>query len=377
MKKILYLITQDEFGGAQYYLLILAKNLKDSYNITIAAGDQTTTNGLLNQAEQAGIKIKQLTKLKRQLNFGQDYQALQELISLVKTEQPDIIHLNSTKMGVLGVIAAKLANSQAKIIFTVHGFILNEPLNLGQKIFYWFAELISLTLTDQIICVSEFDRQSIINAKLCSASKLITIHNALDLSELKFLSREEARQELLNNPTNDQLIIGTVANFYSTKGLNYFIKALALLKNNLPQKFFAVIIGDGELRPKLEQQIKKLGLTENILLAGYLPKAWQYLKAFDIYVCSSVKEGLPYSILQAQAAGLPIISTNVGGIPEIITDGQNGLLVETKNPTKLAEKIKLLTKNKPWRDQLGVGVKPTAEKFSQQQLVDQTASLYN
>jgi len=126
----------------------------------------------------------------------------------------------------------------------------------------------------------------------------------------------------------------------------------------------------------LKRQIIDLNLTDNIILAGQKKDGWQYLPALDIYVCSSVKEGFPYSLLEALAAGLPIISTNVGGIPEIITDGTNGLLVAAADSQALATKLELLVNDKSWRQQLTAGAKSTAQKFSLPEMIKQTSELY-
>ena len=189
-------------------------------------------------------------------------------------------------------------------------------------------------------------------------TKIISIHNAVNLQGFELLEKKSARQELAKRiadsadrfnqhpaarerlgagfKINDSLmIIGAIANFYPTKGLTYLIEAANILKDKLPDSKF-IIIGDGQERQKLEEQIQKNGLQEKVLLTGTVPDAHLYLKAFDIFVVPSVKEGLPYVLLKAMATGIPIVATKVGGIPEVL---DNHYLVEPKNAKSLAQKI--------------------------------------
>ena len=211
---------------------------------------------------------------------------------------------------------------------------------------------------DKIICVSEFDRQSALDNKIAPNNKLISIHNGIDADKIEFLPKAEALKELIGDVdfqvSDTDIIIGTIANFYPTKGLPYLIEAIQLLVTRYSLPVTLIIIGDGEKRPEqLEKIIAEKKLNKKVLLAGRKENASRYLKAFDSYACSSVKEGFPYSILEAIGAGLPIVSTNVGGISEIIEDNITGLLVEPQNPNQLAEKIFQLAKDKTLMEKFG------------------------
>ena len=330
-QKILYLITQSEWGGGQEYVFNLANNLpKDQFESLVLAGEG---NGELFKAlESQNLPYTKLKWVKRSINPIFDLMALFELIFVFKKEQPDVIHLNSSKIGFLGSLAAKLCFSQAKIIYTAHGWVFNEPLSpIIKKIYFWI-EKISAPWKNAIICVCESDKQIALQNNF--RSRIITIHNAVNPEQLDFLSKDEARNNLKLN--NDALVIGTVANFYKTKGLDFLISAAGLLKKDFPA-LKIVIIGEGEERKNLELKIKNLELSNNVILTGNIPNAHRLLKAFDLFVLPSVKEGLPYAILKAMAAELPIVATRVGGLPEILP---NECLVELGNAAIMAEKIK-------------------------------------
>ena len=372
-KKVLYVITQAEMGGAQRYLYDLATSSDaQNYDISVAIG-QGQDQSLINELKGKNIITYQIKHLVRQVSPLNDILAIFELRKIYKRIKPDVIHLNSSKAGVLGSLANHtIAKISYNIVYTAHGWVFNEPMNKIKKILYWSLEKITSQPKDKIICVSEFDRQTAIKYKIAGAKKLTTIHNGLDNNLMVFLTKEEARKEL-KLPT-DKTIVGTVANFYKTKGLEYFIKAIKELND---ENIIGVIIGEGDLRMELKKLISSLGLKNKLLLLGKHTNASKYLKAFDIYACSSVKEGFPYSILEAMAAKLPIISTNVGGIPEMIKDNNNGLLVEPKNPEILSEEIKLLIKNQDLSQKLAEKAEQDVKNnFTKEQMIKQTFGLY-
>lgn len=330
-KKILYLVTQSELGGAQEYICTLAANLdKNLYEPLIMAGDGY--GEFFKALASQNLPFKGLKLVKRSINPVFDLLGLFELIFAIKQERPYVIHLNSSKIGFLGALAEKLCGHQVKIIYTAHGWVFNEPLHYLIKKLYFWIEKISASWKDTIICVCEADRQIALKNKF--KTEIITIHNAVNPGQLEFLAKDEAINFLKLN-TGD-LVIGTIANFYKTKGLNYLIESVGILKNDFP-KIKAVIIGEGEERKNMEALIRRLNLSANVILTGAIPAAHRYLKAFDLFILPSVKEGMPYVVLKAMAANLPIVATRVGGLPEILPPE---CLIEPGNAAIMAEKIK-------------------------------------
>jgi glycosyltransferase involved in cell wall biosynthesis len=374
--KILYIITQGELGGAQKYVLSLITEAKNrNHEVALASGDNDQEGWLKHEAGILSCPTTALKYLKREISPLADLQAVWEMTKLYRQFQPDIIHLNSTKAGVIGSLAFLFyRHPTAKLIYTAHGWVFNEELPKLKKLLYLYLEKFTALVKHQIICVSEFDRQAGLKHKITQSEKLITIHNGVEFADDYFFSQAEARARLNLSP--DEKVIGTVANFYPTKGLKYLITAVGILKQaNLPIK--TVIIGDGELRPELEQQIKELNLQAEIILAGRIENGEKYLKAFDLAVMSSVKEGLPYFALGVLSAGVPIIATNVGGLPEIIEDGVNGLLVASKNPEQLAEAIKQLLNDPELREKIKTAnPQKITEQFSLRQMTEKTFAIY-
>ena|SRR3989344_3689082 len=375
-KHFVYLITQSKFGGAQKYIVDLANYFKQNNTVTVAVGRSDEADPLfLKQLQEIGIKVEVLEHLKRDIDPWENIRSVLEIRRLLWRLKPDILHINSSMAGAVGSLGALLYNLSPfhptlKVVYTAHGFVFNEPRPWPEKKLFLMIEKLTAAWKSLIICVSDFDRQSALKHHLTSARKLLTIHNGLSLYDYRFLDKQAARAALNLKP--DDTIIGVIASLYPTKGLPYLLQAVKQLSSNVK----IVIIGEGPERPKLEALIKELALT-NIQLIGSRPDGWQYLKAFDLFVLPSVKEGLPYTILEAGLAELPVIATTVGGIPEIITNQQSGLLVPSQDPTALAQACQQLLSDKKRAGSLAQQLhKNILTNFSLDRLQRQTEEAY-
>lgn len=386
-KKILYVITKSVWGGAQRYIFDLATNLsKDRFEAAVITGG----NGLLvEKLDQAGIRTIALPVLQKSgallevlfsfINFC----ALFRLIRIFQQERPDIVHLNSSKIGGLGALAACIASlvvgRRLLVIFTVHGWGFNEnrPLPVRTLIFFisWFSSLFQ----NKIICINTADFKAA--QRFIPRRKLALIFNGI--GPINFLPREEARaffaKKLGRQILTETILIGTNAELTKNKGLLYLIDALPRL--NLDGDYrdlTSIVIGEGEDREKLQNQIRSLGLQNSVFLAGFIPEAARYLKAFDIFVLPSLKEGLPYTIMEAMFAGLPVIATNVGGIPDLVEHKKTGLLTAPKDVNALARMLQALIQSKKMREGLGnKAIKTIETKFKLRDMIDETISCYD
>lgn len=340
--KILYVVTQGHWGGAQKYIFDLAENIAPDFDITIAIGEPNIMPDLQKKlAGNPNAKLIQLSFLVRKISPLKDILAIIELKNLYKKIKPDIIHLNSTKTGVLGSIALKFSClKNTKLIYTAHGWIFNEPMSAYKKKIYTFAEKITAKIKNKIIVLSQKEKQMALDVLRIAENKLTII--PVGIANLPGgLSREEARSELgrkINSNISDKYLVGTIANFYPTKNLDNLVKALAQIKEKI-NNMAVVIIGDGPERKQLEDLITKFSLQNMVYLAGFLDNAEKLLPAFDLFVLPSRKEGLPYTLLEAKINKIPIIATDVGSISEIIKNKKTGLLIKPENEHELSEAI--------------------------------------
>jgi glycosyltransferase involved in cell wall biosynthesis len=360
--KILYIITQADGGGAQKYVLTLAKY----FGGKIAAGAEDKK--LFNDAITAGIRVYPLGHLKRNISPVSDILAIWEIRNLIKNLNPDIVHLNSTKAGVLGSFAA--IGLKTKVVFTAHGFRFNEPMSYPIKNFYLALEKIASSCRDFIITVSDADKESALKNKLIDYGKISTVHNGI--SPINFFDRDQARAKL-NLPT-DKKIVGTIANFYKTKGIDVLIEAVNTLPKSTLEKTLFMIIGDGTEFENLKLRIKNLKLENNIRLMGKIDNASIYLKAFDAFVLPSRKEGFPFAILEAMQASLPIIAADVGGNKEAL--GDTGILVPSENPDALSRVINTVLRDSNTVRSISGKTFERSKLFTEEKMLEETKNVY-
>jgi glycosyltransferase involved in cell wall biosynthesis len=276
-----------------------------------------------------------------------------------------------------------------KAIYTVHGAVFEAAFSTLARKFYLWLEKLSSRFKDKIICVSENDKKLWLKYDVAPAEKLIMVHNGIDYKNLDFLPKETAREKLLaatlryENPLSPpftkgglgRIFIGTIANLYPEKGLPYFIQAATEILKKYPNLVF-MIIGEGPQRPLLEEMIKQNHLQNKFLLAGKVENAPSYLRAFDFFVLPSIKEGFPYTILEAMAAELPIVASYVGGIPEMIENEKNGFLVLPKNPQMLADRIEKILLDDQLTLRFSEKSRQKIADFSLEKMIAETEKVY-
>lgn len=373
---ILYVITKTNAGGAQKYVYDLAVAAKaKGHTVTVAYGlptkRQKGSDSLITRLTTAHIRSESIRGLTRDVGFIQEIFALFELMRLFKKEQPDIVHINSSKAGALGALAARFAGVP-QIIFTAHGWSFNESRPWWQKVILFFASSTIVWLSHKTICVSEAVQRDIARMPFVQR-KLAVIHNGITCPLL--LSREKARV-VLHPPAVGRYWVGMISELHPTKCIDEAIRAFAKIVESHPEAIL-VIIGEGEERIKLETLVRELHLHNHISFAGSIKNAATVLLAFDLFIHTSRSEALPFVILEAGCASLPVVATRVGGIPEIIPDEDHGLLVPAHDITALVTAINSLIKDSPRAHTLGARLHARVlQEFSEMHMVEDTFAVY-
>jgi len=373
--KLFICITKSNWGGAQKYVFDLATNIPGSdYDITVLLGG----NGdLAKNLEKAGIRVINLAHSQRDIDVGKEFNLFFELIKIFKKEKPDIIHLNSSKMGGVGALAGRICGIK-KIIFTAHGWAFNEDRNWIEKTAIRFLHIITIILCHSTIAVSEITKKQIGEPW---NKKMTVVRNGLRSAE--FLDKETAMDYIfkkisIDNPCIKNVLdkkpvwIGTISELHKTKGLEYSIQAVSKIDNCV---FF--IIGDGEEKENIEKLILELGLDQKVFLLGRIESASSYLKAFDVFTLTSITEALPYALIEASSAELPVIASCVGGIPEIIEDKKTGILVSPKNSGEIISALNRLINCPEEREIFGQAAKNKIDtEFNFKKTIKNTIKLY-
>jgi glycosyltransferase involved in cell wall biosynthesis len=339
---VLLLITLAEVGGAQAYVASLLPALAGRFDVVVAAHGR---GPLRAAAAEAGVRFVGLEHVRRRINPWRDVAGFVELVRLLRRERPDILHASSSKAGVLGRLAAYAAGVPIRI-FTVHGWAFAAYSGLASSL-YRLADRLAQPLTTVTICVSENERAAGIRAGTCSAERTVVIRNAVPLDERPRGPHDRPRPLLV-----------AVGRLKAPKDFVTLVRAFALLP---PEAFEALIVGEGPDRRTLEAELRRLGLEDRVRLAGERHDVPVLLAGADIFVLSSVSEGLPVSVLEAMAAELPVVASRVGGLPELVVEGETGLLVSPGDSVELAAALERLVADRDLRRRLGAAGRAYAE----------------
>jgi glycosyltransferase involved in cell wall biosynthesis len=371
-KRICYIITKSNFGGAQKYVYELATSLdKNLFEVTVALGG----HGILkNKLTDAGIEVITIPNLERDISIFKEFSTFKFLYLLFKARHFDVVHLNSSKIGGLGSLAARLSGVP-KIIFTAHGWAFNEDRSFISRAIIKIAYWVTMVLSDTTIAVSENIKSRVIGWPFIS-NKIKVVHNGV--REIDFYEKVIAREKISainSNIKNEKFLIGTIAELHPIKGLDILIDSAKEITKDENVQF--IIIGDGHIRQELEEKIKFANLENRVILLGFLDNAAKYLKAFDLFVLPSRSEALALVVLEAGLAQVPVIASRVGGIPEVISSDKFGKLFDSENVSQLSNAIKSSIENYEDTKQTAVDLSQRVkEKFNFQQMLDKTTSLY-
>ncbi len=307
-KRIALAITLAEPGGAQQFILRFALWLRDrGHEITVLAGEGSW---LFDECEKHNIQTIRLRHLGRAINPLKDFLVILELRSVLRKLTPDALHLNSTKMGVVGSIASWLAHVP-RIVYRIGGWVFLEPMSPTRRTLYILAEQFTARFKHIIICVHPGDAAIAQQKKICPREQITVIPNGIDLVtfDAHLASRADARTILNLSP--ETFVFGTVAHFYPAKNLVEYLKTCQKVHAQNPHTRF-ILIGDGPERESIERARAELHLENTVVLTGARHDASRLLRGLDTFVLPSVKEGMPWSLLEAMAAGLPCVATDVG-----------------------------------------------------------------
>lgn len=373
-KKILYLITKSNFGGAQRYVYELAVAMKErGHNVTVAFGG----TGLLNEKLQAeGIKTITINSFQRDISLLKEFSSISELYRLFKSVNPDVVHLNSSKAGGSGALVARFTGVK-NIIYTAHGWAFWEPRPWLWRSLVYAASWVTALLVHKIILVSHYEANRV---------KFPLIKNKFSVIEtavptINFLDKYESRNSLFSEPElnthqGDHWLV-TTAELNHNKNIIAAIDAVVEYNLNHSQKIFYCLMGDGDLRDQIIKHIEKHRAQNQIKLLGYVNDGRTYLKAFDTLLFPSLKEGMPYAVLEAGAAGLSVVASRVGGIPEIVMDGQTGLLIDPKNTKSITEALDKRYSDESLANTLALNLEQKVKTdFSLAKMIEKTETLY-
>ncbi|MBZ0110437.1 MAG: glycosyltransferase family 4 protein [Candidatus Scalindua rubra] len=305
----------------------------------------------LSRAEAKSIKVFALPSLVRRLSFKNDLLAFFSIYRLIKRIRPHIVHTHTSKAGLLGRLAAFLAGVPV-IIHTPHGHVFHSYYGPFMTRIFVIAERILSSMTDKIAALTNRERDEHLEQGVASIEKYTIIHSGVMLQQIMNMNIDvKTGKKEFGIPENSN-VIGVVGRLVPIKGHKYLISAAKRIIKEFDNTVF-MFVGDGYLESRLEKQAEALGIRKNIIFAGWRNDVIEVLDLFDILVLPSLNEGMGKVLIEGMALGKPIVASRVGGIIDLVKNGDNGILVSPRDSDALGEAILTLIRNKKLAQGLG------------------------
>lgn len=371
--RVAHIITRLILGGAQENTLYTAIGQQRDYDVTLIVGvDDGTEGTLLDRARAANVRVVVVPTLVRPISPITDMRALVALVRLLRNGRFDIVHTHSSKAGILGRLAARLAGVPV-VVHTLHSLVFHEYQATWKNALYVWLKKRCAPMTDVLISVNEQTVKGAIAAGIGQPGQYVTIYSGIDLD--RFLGVREAldpaaAKRRVGIPP-DAPVVGKIARLFPLKGHEQFIEAAAEIARLHPDVWF-LLVGDGPLREGLEQRLAALQLLERTVFTGRVPpdEVPACIQAMDVVVHTSLREGIARVLPQAGAVGKPVVTFDLDGAPEVIHDGVSGYIVPPLDTGALARRTVELLRDPSRREAMGeAGRAFAARNFSVERMV--------
>lgn len=388
-KKIIHVITRLDWGGAaQNTLLTLLGHDRSRFEPAVVAGragrwdaqgGDHATEANRQQLIRAGIGCEMLPTLTRGISPLDDVVAFWHLVRLFRRERPALVHTHTSKAGVLGRLAAWAAGVEL-VVHTPHGHVFYGHFSrVISRIFLWIEKLLAMGTT-HMIALTEAERDEYLVLKVGRADRYSVVPSGIDLERYRRVG--SARDTARPRPSGfdcpaDAIVIGSVGWLTDVKGHRFLIEAVAGLKASQP-RLHLVIIGSGHMREDYLALAERLGLGASLHLLGSRRDVPDCLAGMDLFVLPSLNEGMGRALIEAMAAGLPVVASRVGGVPAVVEDRRTGLLVPPGDAAALAQAVDELLQRPDWARELGdAASRSIGERFSSAAMVKAIEAVYD
>jgi glycosyltransferase involved in cell wall biosynthesis/GT2 family glycosyltransferase len=376
--RVLHLITRLIVGGAQENTIAsVARVDPGRYDSQLWIGPQTGAEGsLLNDARSRGLIVRVLPHLVREVNPWKDAMVIFQLVRLLKRERFDVLHTHSSKAGIVGRLAARIAGVP-HVVHTVHGWGFHDHMHPAVRGVYIFLEKVFERWTDRLVSVSRRTTTVGLENGIGGADSYRLIRSGIPFERFRADASRRERARMRLDIDSDDIVIGSVGRLSPQKNpLDFVATAAALLKHRDDLLF--LYVGDGPLRPKVTRALEDAGVGDRVRLLGLRDDVPDILCAMDIFVLTSLWEGLPRVVPQALAGGVPVVAYNIAGIEEAVIEGRNGFLVPPGDVDELVERIDRLLRDASLLRELGRRAgEEFDESFTEDRMIRDLEALYD
>lgn len=367
-KKIKILHVAQAAGGVDRYIRMLLKYLdKEMFeNILVCSQDfyEEDYRGLVDSFEQV--------EMKRDIG-GNDLKAIREVRALIKKYNPDIVYAHSSKAGAI----ARVADIGLKnhCVYNPHGWAFNMRCSAKKKAMYTAIEKVAAPFCDKIICISDAEKQSALDKKICKEDKLQVIFNGVDIEAYENEVHGAVKRKDLNIP-KDAFVVGMVGRMSPQKAPDIFVKMAKRVRAKVPNAHF-IIVGNGNQEAEIRKYAEDNGFSDSLHITGWVDNPMSYVELFDVACLLSRWEGFGLALPEYMMAGKPIVASRVDAIPNIIRDGENGLLVEADDATGAGEAVLRIYQEKELKDKLVLqGLEDVHNRFNARRVSEEHGILF-
>lgn len=368
MIRVLHVITRLDVGGSTENTLISATRMPPGEFASSLLSGQTTDPppGLVETLAWAGVPWIHLPSLRRPVNPAADCLALWGLRRAIRAAQPDIVHTHTSKAGFLGRLAARSAGTP-HVVHTPHGHIFHGYFSGLSTRAFVALERRAARWTDRIITLSDEEAADHLRCGIGRSEQFVTIPSGVDLAAVT------AAPVVRLSPGGP--VVGTVARLVPVKGLQDLVDAVPAILRRFPTAG-VLLVGDGELRPALEAKARDRGVLDRVTFAGFREDVPSAIAGMDVFVLPSLNEGMGRVLVMAMALGKPIVATRVGGVPELLGQGEAGILVPPGDATAIADAVNALLADPRRAGALGEAGRRRALGYSAEAMIAALAKLY-
>lgn len=378
--RVLRVIARLNVGGPALHVAYLTDGLADrGYETTLVAGDVARgEESMAFVADRSGIEVVRLPGLSRELSPIRDLVATVRLALLIRRLRPDVLHTHTAKAGAVGRAAAVLAGRARPraVVHTFHGHVLRGYFGRAGSLVFRIIETALARTTDALVAVSPQVRDELVRLRVAPARKFTVVRLGIDLEPRVRHDDDpaEIRRRLGIDP--NRFVVGWFGRMTAVKRTEDLLDALSALRERGVDALL-LLVGDGSDRARLEELAHGRGLAKSVLFLGYQEDVGRWYAACDAVVLTSANEGTPVTLIEALAAGRPVVATNVGGVADVVEDGVSGLLVRPRDTHAIAERLALLAADPARRAMMGAdGRRRVLERYAVSRLVDDVDALY-
>ena len=379
--KVLRVIARLNMGGPALHVAYLASGLREhGYDTTLVAGSLARGEDSMEfVADELGVKVERLRGLRRDISPIRDVLAVLRLAQLIRRERPTILHTHTAKAGAVGRLAA-LVSGDARppiVVHTFHGHVLRGYFGPLRTLGFRLLERWLARGTDALVAVSPEVRDDLVRLGVAPREKFTVVRLGIELEERlggASNGRDETRRVLGIGP--ERFTVGWIGRMTGVKRTGDVLLAFKELRERGVDAVLCMV-GDGPEREQVEQRAHDLGIMRDTLFLGYQENVAPFYSAFDAMILPSGNEGTPVSAMESLAAGRPVVATRVGGVPDVVRDGEDGFLVELGDVRELAGALARLADDPELRVRMGeAGRARVLPRYAVQRLVDDVDRLY-